>query len=216
MSTETASTDSALRTHCPNCVAKLKRPDLSLCAYCATPLQLGGKDVSGRDETVLRLRRLREKPEFAALSVWTPSDPEVLVRVRKQRTLAAVFFAVGLATGLVGWARHGADGELVWNVATGAWLVVAIALLARSSVLLKTASARPMLRRPAIVVERRSETAMTQRDKPTVYYFTLRFDDGSEGEFRWPGQGTLYEPMANGMTGVAYTRGDQLVEFRRL
>lgn len=212
----TASADSALRAHCPNCGAKLKRPDLSLCAYCATPLQLGGKDLSARDEIVLRLKRLREKPEFATLALWTPVDLVVLARVRRLRSLAAVCFALGLATGLVGWARHGATGELGWNVGTGVWFFAAIALLARSSVLLRVSAARPLLRRPAIVVERRSETAMARRGGPTVYYFSLRFDDGSEGEFRWPGQGTLYEPMANGMTGVAYTRGETLVEFRRL
>ena len=46
--------------------------------------------------------------------------------------------------------------------------------------------------------------------------FMLRFDDGSEGEFRRPGLGTAYEPMANGTSGIAYTRGPDLVDFRRL
>ncbi|MBK7875081.1 MAG: hypothetical protein IPJ77_04905 [Planctomycetes bacterium] len=216
MSTDTASTDSALRTHCPNCGAKLKRPDLSLCAYCATPLQLGGKDVSGRDETVLRLRRLREKPEFALLALWTPSDQQTLATYRKLRTLAGVFFAIGLVTGLVGWARHGDTGELAWNVGTGVWIFAAIALLARASAVKKVSDARSMLRRPAIVVERRSETAVKGKGSTTVYFFTLRFDDGSEGEFVWPGQGTMYEPLTNGMTGLAYTRGDKLIEFKRL
>jgi hypothetical protein len=216
MSTDTASTDSALRTHCPNCGAKLKRPDLSLCAYCATPLQLGGKDLSARDETVLRLKRLRDKPEFVLLAQWTPVDPIVLARVRRLRTLSAIAFALGLATGLVGWARQGAGGELYWNLATGAAFLAALALLARSTVVRKLAAARPLLRRPAIVVERRSETAISASATSTIYFFTLRFDDGSEGEFRWPGQGTLYEPLTNGMTGVAYTRGEALIEFKRL
>lgn len=216
MSTDIAITDGAQRTHCPNCGAKLKRPDLSLCAYCATPLQLGGKDLSARDETVQRLKRLREKPEYALLAAWTPVDPAVLALVRRQRTIAAVFFGVALATGLVGWARRGAGGELAWNVATGVWLVLAIALLARSTALRKVSAARPLLRRPAIVVERRSETAITKHGHPTIYFFSLRFDDGSEGEFRWPGQGTLYEPLTNGMTGVAYTRGEAMIEFKRL
>ena len=46
--------------------ARSSAPDREQLA--ATPLQLGGKDVSGRDETVLRLRRLREKLGEAA--VW--------------------------------------------------------------------------------------------------------------------------------------------------
>jgi hypothetical protein len=71
-----------------------------------------------------------------------------------------------------------------------------------------------MLRRPAMVGIRRSETDAVKGG--TTYYFTLRFDDGSEGEFLWPGQGTAYDPLSNGYTGVAYTRGPKLVDFRRL
>lgn len=63
---------------------------------------------------------------------------------------------------------------------------------------------------------RRSETRERRGPGATVYYFTLHFDDGSEGEFQWPGQGTLYEPMPNGTTGIAYTRGDRLIEFKKL
>ena len=36
------------------------------------------------------------------------------------------------------------------------------------------------------------------------------------GEFERPGLGTMYEPMANGYSGIAYTRGADLVDFRRL
>jgi hypothetical protein len=78
----------------------------------------------------------------------------------------------------------------------------------------RAAEARPLLRRPAMVVVRRSET--DAESGGTNYWFTLRFDDGAEGEFTWPGQGTSYEPLANGYTGVAYTRGAKLVDFRRL
>ena len=41
------------------------------------------------------------------------------------------------------------------------------------------------------------------------------FDDASEGEFRWPGQGTMYELMPNGTTGLAYTRGERLIQLRK-
>jgi hypothetical protein len=51
-------TETAPLTNCPNCGAKLARPDLSLCAYCATPLQLGGKLEDKGDETTQRLKRL--------------------------------------------------------------------------------------------------------------------------------------------------------------
>ena len=71
--------------------------------------------------------------------------------------------------------------------------------------------------RPAIVAERRSETHPEGRwGARTTYFFTLRFDDGSEGEFIWPGQGLSNEPLTNGQTGIAYSRGTQLIAFRKL
>jgi hypothetical protein len=77
----------------------------------------------------------------------------------------------------------------------------------------RSSDAQLLLRRPAHVVVRRSE--MSPKGE-TSYWFMLRFDDGSEGEFRRPGLGTAYEPMANGYSGIAYTRGVELVDFRRL
>jgi hypothetical protein len=211
-----APTTAAPRTHCPNCGAALKRPDLSLCAYCATPLQLGGKVEGPRDETIARLKRLREKPEFETLAKWEPQDQEYLAKARHLRGLAAIWFTLTIVGGLVAWARAGSSGAAIWYALTAVWLVVTILHLARAAKIQRTGTDRPMLRRPAIVVERRSETAAELSENPTVYFFSLRFDDGSEGEFRWPGQGTLYEPLTNGMTGIAFTRGERLVEFRRL
>jgi len=80
----------------------------------------------------------------------------------------------------------------------------------------RKAESLPLLRRPALVVSRRSSTSEHRGRAATTYFFTLHFDDASEGEFRWPGQGTMYEPMPNGTTGLAYTRGERLVEFRKL
>lgn len=206
----------AVRTHCPNCGAALKRPDLSLCAYCATPLQLGGKDATAKDEVVQRLLRLREHPQTAGLLAWTPRDLEHLARARRWRGIAAVAFALAIACGGIAWARIGASGVVVWLALAGAWTLLAVFAFAATVAERKKETERPMLRRPALVVERRSETVLERGGHATLYYFTLRFDDGSEGEFRWPGQGTLYDPLANGMTGLAFTRGDKLIEFKRL
>jgi len=91
--------------------------------------------------------------------------------------------------------------------------VIVSATRARSS----AGGGKPLLVRPAIVAERRSETNLEGHwGARTVYFFTLRFDDGSEGEFKWPGQGLSNEPMTNGQTGIAYTRGQDLIAFRKL
>lgn len=202
-------------THCPNCGAKLKRADLSLCAYCATPLQLGGKVAGASDETTQRLQRLRDNPQFAPLMSWTPGDHEVLTRVRAKRGQGVAFLLIGLVIAAVPFV-FSAGPSLVWHAAGGALALLGIVRIVSALQLASAEKAKPMLRRASIVLERRSETRAEISTNTTVYFFTLRFDDGSEGEFQWPGQGTLYEPMANGMTGVAFTRGDKLVEFKRL
>jgi hypothetical protein len=72
-----------------------------------------------------------------------------------------------------------------------------------------------MLKRPARVLDRRSRTELSDRVGATLYFFDLRFADGSRGEFHMQGRGTMYEPPTVGASGIAYTRGDSLIEFRR-
>ena len=74
---------------CPNCGAKLKRADLSLCAYCAMPLAMGGRASVADDETTQRLKRMREHANFPAALALVPPDPEVEHAVARQRATAA-------------------------------------------------------------------------------------------------------------------------------
>lgn len=214
-------TEAPARTHCPNCGAQLKRADLSLCAYCAMPLAMGGK-AAADDETVQRLKRMREHPNFAAAQAFVPLDPEVEKRVAtlRNRGLAVVLagIAVAIAVVLVQVLGAGFDWKNPWNLLGDGIAAVGVILILGASSLRKSgAGGKPLLVRPAIVSERRSETDQEGRwGAKTIYFFTLRFDDGSEGEFRWPGQGLSNEPMTNGQTGIAYTRGADLVAYRKL
>ena len=209
--------EATVRTHCPNCGAKLHRQDLSLCAYCATPLTLGGAVSTQGDETAQRVARLREHASFASAMEWTPRDPEEGRRAKGVRMLAwaMFFFAIAIFTFAV--VREGGfPSTLSPIVFAGLSIASGILLLLLARAVRRKGSDLPLLRRPCIVIVRRSETQERGGPGSTVYFFTLHFDDGSEGEFRWPGQGTLYEPMPNGTTGIAYTRGDRLLEFRKL
>lgn len=208
-------TQAPVRTHCPTCGAKLHRTDLSLCAYCATPLSIA--DAPGRvdDETLQRLRRLREHKSFAAAMEFTPLDREAEVVRGRRLTVGTLVLLVAVAPALaLAWTLTRGGPYLPWAIATGVPALAGAAILASRGAVRSRSEERPMLRRPALVVVRRSETGSV--DGGTNYYFTLRFDDGSEGEFVWPGQGTAYEPLSNGYTGIAYTRGPKLVDFRRL
>jgi hypothetical protein len=210
-------TEAPARTHCPNCGAKLHRQDLSLCAYCATPLTLGGKVETAGDETAKRLQRLRELPAFGTAMAWTPRDPEV--ELRAERLRARGWILVVIAVAVLAYAAL-LDVPLtrpsVLSVAAFAAFVLSVTCFVRAAAMSRRSLALPLLRRPALVVDRRSVTSEKGGTGATIYFFTLHFDDASEGEFRWPGQGTMYEPMPNGTTGLAYTRGDRLIEFKKL
>ena len=209
--------EAPVRTHCPNCGAKLHRQDLSLCAYCAAPLALGGAVSTEGDETAKRLVRLREHEAFESAMAWTPRDPEVVRRAKNVRMLAWAMFSFGIAIFTFAVVREGGfPNETSSIVFAGLAVASGVLILGLARVVARKEPDLPLLRRPSLVVVRRSETLEKGGPGATVYYFTLHFDDGSEGEFRWPGKGTLYEPMPNGTTGLAYTRGDRLLDFRRL
>lgn len=211
-------TEAPARTHCPNCGAKIHRQDLSLCAYCATPLSLGGAVDASRDELAQRVARLREHAAFGTAMKWTPPDPATETRNRPLATVGWLLVVAAPAAYALAAARSDASegaGNLPWILAAVP-AVLGVVLIAAARAKRAPVEKLPLLRRPALVVVRRSETEMKRGPGATTYFFTLHFDDGSEGEFRWPGQGTLYEPMPNGTTGIAYTRGDRLIDFRKL
>ena len=202
-----------VRTHCPNCGAKLHRTDLSLCAYCATPLGIADAKKPVDPAVIERLQRMRQHKSFAAAMEFIPPDPMVERRAGRLLSQGTLTVAAGLLVGGLGvWI---ADGQwLAAGPLLGAALIVTgLGVLTRPAALRAAHKRAALMRRPALVSERRSETSI---DGQVNYYFTLRFDDGSEGEFDWPGQGTMYEPLSNGYTGIAYTRGARLIDFRRL
>lgn len=207
------STPTTTVAQCPTCGAKLARTNLSLCAYCGSPLELGAKSAPPDDEVTRRLARLRQHAEFQAKLGWNPYDRESEQRPKLLRTVGLVDAGIGAALAIFGFARGGPFPNL-WMIVGGFVLLGGVSVIVVSGAMQKAARARPMLKRPAIVLDRRSSTSLERGN--TLYFFTLRFDDGSEGEFQFQGRGTQYDPMANGATGIAYTRGDRLLEFARL
>jgi hypothetical protein len=209
------STATEPRTHCPTCGAKLHRTDQSLCAYCATPLSIADRPARVDDETIRRLKRLREHASFGAAMAFTPPDLETEHARARLLLAGTVAFLLAILPALAAaWLAVQGGAWKPAGALAAASLAAGLACLARRAALRRRALAQTLLRRPGLVVLRRSET--DERSGRVTYFFTLRFDDGSEGEFRWPGQGTAYEPLSNGFTGIAYTRGADLVDFRRI
>ena len=214
-------TQTARPTRCPSCGAKIARPELSLCSYCATPLAIGGPAKAADAATLQRLARMSEHKDFPEASTWSPheSDDAPGAARSRNRGLALVLAgivlcAIAIALAPDGWYRQALP--LVLTVAGGALALVGALVLSRSRAVLARVRAQPLLKRPAIVIERRSQTDSSGLGAQTVYFFSLQFADGSAGEYSFLGRGSNYEVPASGATGLACTRGSRLLEFLRL
>lgn len=209
--------ETARLTHCPTCGAKLHRTDLSLCAYCATPLRLGASAAPPDDETQRLFAKMQAHPAYADALRWTPMDPRIEARARKLHAWGLVLVALTVVELAVWWAGVvPAMEDVQWpGVIAGTLVTLALFALGSAITLRGNALNEPMLRRPARVLDRTSRTESTDKVGATRYTFQLRFADGSEGLFTMPGRGTMYEPPTVGATGLAYSRGADLIEFKR-
>lgn len=208
-------TQTAPLTHCPTCGVKLERPELSMCAYCASPLRVGPVEVPN-DETQKRLAKVRAHADFQVAQSWMPIDPLLENKARRLGGLGWAALLGGLAVGAIAGLRLRAlEPVAPFLVAAGLALVGAV-LLAQAAAVRARHRRTPMLKRAAYVLDRRSETNTHGGVGSTTYVFKIRFEDGSEGEFSHIGRGSMYEPPANGAAGVAYTRAARMLEFRRI
>lgn len=212
----------AVRTHCPTCGARLTRPELSICAYCATPLGLG-EETREPTETMLRLGRMARHEKYAETMACEPA-PEIedlAATALASRALVAVGVGAFLALLALPWTwSFGGELALAWRSLPGA---IGLVLLATGLAVWQVARRRtvraravPLLKRPALVASRRSETSPDGMGYRTVYFFQLEFADGSSGEFRYPGRGVNHDLLVAGNTGVAFTRADLLVDFLQI
>jgi len=208
-------------THCPSCGARIARPELSLCSYCATPLALGAAAKAADAATLQRLSRMGEHKDFAEANTWEPTEADDAPGAARSRSRGALLVAGGLALCALGLgARSAAEEPGPWTSALlalglgvlllGAWA------LSRARALLARVRSQPLLKRPAIVIDRRSTISTSGLKAQTIYFFSLQFSDGSAGEYSFLGRGSSYEVPAAGATGLACTRGSRLLEFLKL
>ena len=207
-------------TTCPTCGAKIKRRGMSLCAYCAAPLTAETSETAAAGQEDPQLARIAKvvAHETYGEQVETapPEGPQWQVAGdRRRRGLTGL--GLGLVSALCG-ASLLAWPPLLLGISWLAWLGLALALWglagfvgggqARARI-----TAQPLLARAALITDRRSETSLEEGG--TSYYFTLKFEDGNTSEARFPGRGSSEEVYATGACGLAFTRGDELLEFRR-
>lgn len=204
---------------CPTCNAKLPDTPVSLCPYCATPLPAEVAPAAGGTDSpnAGRIERVRAHEDFDAAMGWSP--PEAMQhqlgrrRVFHGRTaIVAGSVAVGFAVGLAGSAFLG--HPLTWLGILG--LAGGAAAIVHGLRAQRAALTAPLLKRPGIVLDRRSETELRGWGGRTTYYFTVELEGGVVGEFRYPGRGASEDPYVTNLPGVAYTRGSELLSFRHV
>ena len=203
------------RTHCSVCGQKVVRQDMPYCIYCGNNFEMMESGAPGRKSTknMLRLEKMPEHPDYeTAMAAAPPEDPETH-GWRMSRTRGAATAALGLVLGALGLALGW--GALV--VALGGVLAVGgIWVAVTHGAKLAKRVGLPIMKRAAVVTDRRSETELRFNTGITTYFFMLEFDDGAEAEFRYPGRGAHTEPLSKGVTGIAYTRGENLISFKQI
>lgn len=205
------------RTHCPACGAKLpeRSREMSNCLYCNFPFEFSETNGEVRESPFrARIEKVTGHPDFEAALHWEPEPGHLwhLGHRLKNRGLTALAAgAVAIAAGL---AWTGATNPLVFVgaalAALGVWWLV------RGLRQQRAETRWPLMRRACAIADRRSVTVPSGLSGATTYHFTIEFQDGIRGEFAWPGRGTAIEPLSTGITGVAYTRGTQLVSFKQI
>jgi len=204
--------DPEITKSCPTCGAPITREDLSLCSYCGSPVQLGGAQATAEGEespNTERLIRMQEKEEWAPAMDW---DPLPASRNAGARAVALSLIGSSLAALPVALILHYIAGLIVGAIVFMALLTK----LNREDPLAPTNPDAPLSKRAAVVLDRRSETEIEKGEGRTTYYFTLEFADTARGEFRFPGRGASFDLMTVGATGVAYTRGADLLAFKKI
>jgi len=212
-------TTTAPAATCPACGAKIARPELSLCSYCATPLGLDKDRDSEPTEVMQRLKRMEQHKDYAPALAWEPPDELEDPRIRPLRARASVLFLIGCLLGVAALLRWvlpgGSDSRLALVLAALGVLLVLVSLFRRWTAqrLLSTARGFPLLKRPCLV-QGRGSVIGERETAATTYMYDLEFGDGSQGDFGYPGRGASHDPMTKGSTGIAYTRRDRLLAFK--
>ncbi len=221
---------SAKRTHCPICGAKIARAELSICAYCASPLDLLDRRTEADGEAHKRLLKIREHADYASALAFEPAPGLAAQRANAACARALAVAGLGLALALIAWTVSRPAGA-AWTAAQprpiAVWVLLAVFCLLAARALWKALArgseaarlrALPVLKRPALVKDRRSVTDVTSWAwrAQTAYYFKLGLEDGLEAEFVYPGRGSDHELLVPGNTGVAYTCGGELIDFRKI
>jgi len=203
---------------CGNCGAAVARLDARYCEFCghelprpAAPPPVAPAGPYGDVEA--RFAALQQHAELQRLMLQVPK----VAGIGCGMVFTVGFFVVfiGVAVFMLGvMGETGAPGfmkivPLFFIIAGGG---AAIAMVRRMS----NFSRAPLQREPAMVVGERTEVSGGGRNSSssTTYFVSLEFPGGRRNEYRT--QGPVVGKVSDGDVGVAYLKGEFLVDFERL
>ena len=217
MSVDTPPKPSAKRETCPTCGASLPDVPVSLCPYCASPLETREDREQKASIHAARIGKIAGHADYAAALEWTPPESRDWARGKRKAWWGLRLGVSGVALAVLGAVTSGGavlTSPLFWlGLGVTAW---GVSWSIKGRQMQAAAVAQPVLKRPALILDRRSETAIRGWTGDTTYFFRIEFEDGIQGEFAYPGLGAQDEPYANNLPGVAYTRGPVLLHFRHI
>jgi len=213
MSDSSTTTSSAPR-RCSNCKAKLPDTPVSICPYCVMPVGDGSEAEGKESKNTPRLAKVRESEAFAEAASAVPAESPACQKGAR-------------LTGL-GWTLMAYGG--VWMAADlllrsynlrsvpfgGLVIVLGLVQFMRGAKMRKQATSQTLLWRPAVILSRRSEVELKGFSGSTTYFFELELEEGVIAEFSYPGRGPNSEVYTNNLSGIAFTRGSTLLEFKQV
>ncbi len=205
------------RTNCPNCGAKLPEQPLSLCSYCAMPLDLADGVESQESKNTARIQKIPGGKGYEEAMAADPPESGTWFRgwrMTYQGKTLLILAGLALVLGLV--LGNGTIALRPPMLLGYVLLIVGILKIVKGGAMCREAVQGKLLKRPALILDRRSDTTVRGWGGDTRYFFTIEFEDGGIAEFGMDGRGTSEEPFPNGMFGIAYTRGTELLEFKQI
>ncbi len=197
----------------------MKLPDIpiSLCAYCAMPVILGQQaDASGVSPNAGRIAKIKDHKTFEDVERHLAQETPAYFTGGRFSWHGRNFVLLGFVLVAIGAMASESTLLLPWSafalvcVALGAFMILKGMGMRAKSV------ADPITKRPGMIVDRRSETKVEGWYGSTDYYFTIEFEDGAIGEYSFSGRGATEDPYPKGLTGLAFLRGTNLLEFKQV
>jgi hypothetical protein len=181
------------------------------------PLDLADGASERESKNTARIRKVAEGKGYEEALAATPPESPLWMRGwrmayqgKSALILAIPAFVMGLAWG------NGPIGLRLGSVLAYALAAFGVVRILIGSKLRTRATQAGLLKRSAYIQDRRSETTLRGWGGETRYYFLLEFEDGGIAEFGMDGRGTGEEPYPSGIFGVAYTRGQELLDFQQI